>query len=175
MQNLCHDTACSLPAQEARADEERLLIEVALLSEQARRPEFAIRPTAVSRMSWPPSPCAAAAEHPWWFQTRRGGDAMLIVAGVIQIDSNRSAAAAEAFEQMRVATLNEPGCIEYQAYADRADPGTLFMFEKWKDQAALDAHFASPHMVAFGAALAGLGLRGMDVKKYVVSSEGQVR
>jgi quinol monooxygenase YgiN len=99
---------------------------------------------------------------------------MLVVAGVIQIDPNRRAAADEAFEKMRAATLTEEGCIEYQAYADRADAGTLFMFEKWKDQAALDAHFASPHMAEFGAALGGLGVRGMDVKKYVVSSEGAV-
>lgn len=99
---------------------------------------------------------------------------MLIVAGVIQIDPNRREAAEDAFEKMRAATLKEEGCIEYQAYVDRADPGTLFMFEKWKDQAALDAHFTSPHMAEFGAALGGLGIRGMDVKKYVVSSEGPV-
>jgi quinol monooxygenase YgiN len=99
---------------------------------------------------------------------------MLIVAGVIQIDANRRAAAEEAFAAMRAATLKEEGCIEYQAYVDRTDPGTLFMFEKWKDQAALDAHFTSPHMAQFGAALGGLGIRGMDVKKYVVSSEGPV-
>lgn len=99
---------------------------------------------------------------------------MLIVAGVIQIDPTRRAAAEEAFGKMRTATLKEAGCIEYQAYVDRADPGTLFMFEKWTDQAALDAHFISPHMADFGAALAGLGVRGMDVKKYVVASEGSV-
>jgi len=99
---------------------------------------------------------------------------MLIVAGAIQIDPSKRAAAEEAFAAMRVATLKEAGCIEYQAYIDRADPGTFFMFEKWKDQAALDAHFTSPHMAQFGAALGGLGIRGMDVKKYVVSSEGSV-
>jgi quinol monooxygenase YgiN len=38
----------------------------------------------------------------------------------------------------------------------------------------LDAHFASPHMCEFGAALGGLGIRAMDVKKYGVSSEGPV-
>ena len=99
---------------------------------------------------------------------------MLIVAGVIKIDPARRAEGEEAFNKMRAATLKEPGCLEYQAYADRDDAGTLFMFEKWKDQAALDAHFVSPHMAEFGAALGGLGIRGMDVKKYVVNSEGSV-
>ena len=99
---------------------------------------------------------------------------MLVVAGVIQLDPARRGAAEEAFEKMRAATLKEEGCIEYQAYVDRLDHGTFFMFEKWKDQAALDAHFASSHMAEFGAALGGLGVRGMDVRKYIVSSEGAV-
>ena len=48
------------------------------------------------------------------------------------------------------------------------------MFEKWQSQADLDAHFATPHMAEFGAALGSCGVTGMDVKKYVVSSEGDV-
>lgn len=99
---------------------------------------------------------------------------MLIVAGAITLDPAKRDEADAAFEKMRTATLEEPGCIEYQAYSGRNDPGTVFMFEKWQDQAALDAHFASPHMAEFGAALGGLGVTGMDVKKYEVSSEGGV-
>lgn len=99
---------------------------------------------------------------------------MLIVAGTITVNAAKRAEADSAFAVMREATLKEPGCIEYQAYTDRGDPGVVFMFEKWKDQAALDAHFASPHMAEFGAALGGLGVTGMDVKKYEVASEGTV-
>jgi quinol monooxygenase YgiN len=99
---------------------------------------------------------------------------MLIVAGVITLDAGKRGEADVAFEKMRAATLNEPGCIEYKAYAGRDDAGAVFMFEKWQDQAALDAHFASPHMAEFIAALGGLGVTGMDVKKYDVASEGSV-
>ncbi len=99
---------------------------------------------------------------------------MLIVAGTIQLDPSKRAEADAAFEKMRAATVKEPGCIEYQAYSGREDAGTVFMFEKWQDQDALDAHFASPHMAEFGAALGGLGVTAMDVKKYGVSSEGGV-
>lgn len=99
---------------------------------------------------------------------------MLVVAGEIKLDPAKRAEADAAFAKMREATLKEPGCIAYQAYAGRDDAGTVFMFEKWQDQAALDAHFASPHMAEFGAALGGLGVTGMDVKKYEVSSEGNV-
>lgn len=99
---------------------------------------------------------------------------MLIVAGTILIDPAKREAGEIAFEKMRRATLQEAGCLEYQAYLDRADSGTFFMFEKWQDQAALDAHFASPHMAEFGTALGGLGVRGMEVRKYTVTDEGSV-
>src|SRR6185369_16713969 len=97
---------------------------------------------------------------------------MLIVAGTIQIDPARRADAEAAFEKMRAATLTEAGCLAYDAYLGRHDSGTFFMFEKWESQAALDAHFMAPQMAEFGQALAGLGVRGMEVKKYSVNSEG---
>ena len=99
---------------------------------------------------------------------------MLVVAGTIQLDPTHRPAAEVAFDRMRAATLAEEGCLSYQAYLDRADGGTVFIFEKWRSQADLDAHFATPHMAEFGAALASCGVAGMDVKKYVVSSEGPV-
>ena len=99
---------------------------------------------------------------------------MLVVAGTITLDPSQRAAAEAAFDTMREATLAEPGCISYQAYADRTDPGSVFVFERWRSQQDLDAHFASPHMAEFGVALSRFGLKSMDVKKYVVSSEGPV-
>jgi quinol monooxygenase YgiN len=99
---------------------------------------------------------------------------MLVVAGTINLDPSQRTAAEAAFDRMRAATLAEPGCMSYEAYLDRTDPGTIFIFERWKSQADLDAHFATAHMAEFGAALAGFGVSGMDVKKYVVSSEGPV-
>ncbi len=97
---------------------------------------------------------------------------MLIVAGTITLDAAKRGLIDSAFEKMRAATLQEPGCIEYQAYADRNDPGTIFMFEKWQSQDALSAHFASPHMAEFGQAMGAAGVTGMDVRKYEVSKEG---
>ena len=99
---------------------------------------------------------------------------MLVVAGIIRIDPKNRAAADAAFDKVRAATLKEPGCIEYQAYADRADPGVIFMFEKWEGPEALAKHFQTPHMAEFGAAMGGFGVQGMDFKKYEVAKEGPV-
>jgi len=97
---------------------------------------------------------------------------MLVVAGTITVDPAKRSIIEAAFEKMRAATLQEPGCIEYQAYADRNDAGTIFMFEKWESQDALSAHFVSPHMAEFGKAMGEAGVTGMDVRKYEVSKEG---
>ena len=99
---------------------------------------------------------------------------MLVVAGTITLDPAQRAAAEAAFDRMREATSKEAGCLAYQAYHDRKDPGTVFLFERWRSQADLDTHFATPHMAEFGAAIAGLGVTSMEVRKYVVSSEGPV-
>jgi len=99
---------------------------------------------------------------------------MLIVAGTIRLDPSKRAQAEAAFDRMREVTLKEPGCLEYQAYLDRKDPGTVLMFEKWESNDALRAHFATPHMAEFGATLAQLGVSGTNVKRYDVRGESQL-
>ena len=46
----------------------------------------------------------------------------------------------------------------------------MHVFEEWESQAALDAHFETPHMVKFQQAMGGFGIRGMNVKRYEVAS-----
>jgi quinol monooxygenase YgiN len=99
---------------------------------------------------------------------------MLIVAGIIKVDPAKQPELEAAFDTMREATLREAGCIEYQAYADRKERGTVLIFEKWQDDAALQAHFATPHMADFGRAVAAAGVLGMDIRKYDVSAESKL-
>lgn len=99
---------------------------------------------------------------------------MIVVAGTIEIDSSKRAGLEAAFDRMRTASLAEEGCLSYQAYADRTDPGIFFIFEKWRSQEDLTAHFQAPHMGDFGAALGDAGVLRMEVKKYEVTSEGDV-
>jgi len=48
----------------------------------------------------------------------------------------------------RVAPLTraEPGCIQYQVHRHADDPNTFMLFERFVDEAALEAHTASPHV-----------------------------
>ena len=53
-----------------------------------------------------------------------------------------------------VATVTPPsraeaGCITYNFYEQQPGAGEFLFFEEWADQAALDAHFQTPHFHAF--------------------------
>ena len=49
------------------------------------------------------------------------------------------------------ATRKEPGCQGYFAHVHAEDPKRVLFYERWQDQAALDAHNASAHLAAFRA------------------------
>jgi quinol monooxygenase YgiN len=46
-------------------------------------------------------------------------------------------------------TRKEPGCLAYELHRDPEHPTRLLFYEKFKDQAALDAHLATPHFQQF--------------------------
>lgn len=71
-----------------------------------------------------------------------------------------------AVEMMRATKAAEPGCLEYAYAVDLAEPDLLRVIERWADQAALDAHFASPHMETFREAMAGAPIKAMSVIAY---------
>jgi quinol monooxygenase YgiN len=67
---------------------------------------------------------------------------MVIVGGWFQVEpGERDAFIAGQLESMR-ASRAEAGCIEYVVAPDPLDPGRAILFERWEDQAALDAHLA---------------------------------
>ena len=47
-------------------------------------------------------------------------------------------------------TMKEPGCESYMLYQNPFEPGKLIFVETYKNQAAIDAHFASSYFKAFG-------------------------
>lgn len=53
-------------------------------------------------------------------------------------------------------TRTEPGNLDYVLFELRDEPGTFYMREAFKDQAALDAHFATPYFKKFALAADGL-------------------
>jgi len=100
---------------------------------------------------------------------------MVVVAGSIGIDPAKREAAIAAAKEVMAATRQEPGCRSYAFSLDLDDPGRFHLFEHWESQAALDAHFKTPHMARFNAAVAGLGMREAAIQRYEVSKVGPLR
>ncbi|MGH0034132.1 MAG: putative quinol monooxygenase [Myxococcota bacterium] len=97
---------------------------------------------------------------------------MLVVAGHIRLDPAKREAAVAAAQEVMEATARESGCISYTFSADLADPGRFLIFEEWESEEALKAHFTTPHMATFQAAMGGFGIQEMNVQKYQVDSVG---
>ena len=43
-------------------------------------------------------------------------------------------------------TRKEPGCLSYEIFQNVADPCDFTFVEEWASDAALDAHWAAPHV-----------------------------
>jgi autoinducer 2-degrading protein len=46
---------------------------------------------------------------------------------------------------------DEPGCLRFNVLQDESDPNRIYLYEVYRDQAALDAHRKTPHYARFAA------------------------
>ena len=74
-------------------------------------------------------------------------------------------------EAMVTATRAEDGCDAYSYSRDLLDAHVMHVSERWRDDAALTAHFAAPHMKALNAAFATAKIEAMTVTAYTVAGE----
>ena len=100
----------------------------------------------------------------------RGERHMLIVAGTARFHSVADMEKVlEAGQTMIAASRKEAGCLDYTYSRDITSDTAMRFFELWKDQAALDTHFAEPHMAVFREALGAVDIAAIDIKIYDVA------
>lgn len=99
---------------------------------------------------------------------------MLVVNATLTIDPATRAEFIAAAITMQQASQAEADCHHYVFAADLERDELFHIAEKWTDQAALDAHFATPHMAVFQQALAG-SVKGAKATKYEIASEAPLR
>ena len=75
---------------------------------------------------------------------------MICLAVTFAIQPGREDEAIELFNKLTVATRTEPGCLMYVAHRSLTEPRRFFLYEQYADQAALDAHRATPHFAQYG-------------------------
>jgi quinol monooxygenase YgiN len=73
-----------------------------------------------------------------------------LIAAKITLKADKADAFIEVVKPLIAASRAEPGCISYTLYQNPHEKTAFFFFEEWKDQAAIDFHFATPHFKAVG-------------------------
>ena len=95
----------------------------------------------------------------------------LIIAGTVRVPPENIAAFRPHMLAMLGASQAEDGCHEYSYAVDVADPGLIRIFEAWRDQAALDAHFQTPHMATWRSHWPAFGVSDRKLFAYETASE----
>ncbi len=96
---------------------------------------------------------------------------MILVMGTFRMPPENVAKARPVAQRVVTATRAEDGCIAYSYAEDMFDPGLIHVCEKWRDRAALQAHFKTAHMQAWIAERADLNLTDRDIRVFE-SDEG---
>jgi quinol monooxygenase YgiN len=76
---------------------------------------------------------------------------MLSVIAKIPIKEEKMNDALEAFRQMIAQVAKEEGTLYYTLNVSKAEPHTLVVMERYRDQEALGVHSATPHFQALMA------------------------
>jgi autoinducer 2-degrading protein len=72
---------------------------------------------------------------------------MLVLAVTWMAKMGREAETAAIFDKLQAESRKEGGCVMYQVHKHKTDPRRFFIYEQYKDDAALEAHRQSPHFL----------------------------
>ena len=95
----------------------------------------------------------------------------ILIAGTVRVPPQNLADFKPHMAAMLAASRAEDGCLTYSYAEDVAEPGLIRVFEAWRDRAALDAHFQTPHMADWRAAWPAFGVSDRKLSLYQVAAE----
>ena len=95
----------------------------------------------------------------------------VVIAGTVRVPPERLARFKPHMQAMLAASRAEDGCLVYSYAEDVAEPGLMRVFEAWRDEAALQAHFQTAHMAAWRAAWPQFGVGDRRLTLYEVTAE----
>ncbi len=96
---------------------------------------------------------------------------MIVVNGWVRLDPADVERALPAARAMMAASQAEDGCFEYAYSRDLNDEGLIRVTERWRDTETLEAHFRTPHMADWRAALSTVRFLERHVVAYEVAAE----
>lgn len=103
-------------------------------------------------------------------QTAIAGYKMMIVAR-LSIKPDKITNFTDTAKEMIEKSNKESGCTSYQLYQDPYTNSKFVFVEEYKNQAAVDAHFATDYFAAFGPKIADFLAGAPDIKVFSVAKE----
>ncbi|HEY7097211.1 MAG TPA: putative quinol monooxygenase [Terriglobales bacterium] len=74
---------------------------------------------------------------------------MVVLAVTWMAKTGRESDVASAFAKLTEESRKEAGCAMYLVHRHRTEPRRFFIYEQYQDDAALEAHRASPHFLQY--------------------------
>jgi len=74
---------------------------------------------------------------------------MVVLAVTWIAKAGQEAEVTSIFSKLTEASRLEPGCVTYQVHRHKTEPRRFFIYEQYKDDAALEAHRATPHFLQY--------------------------
>ncbi len=74
---------------------------------------------------------------------------MVVLAVTWMAKAGREAEVVDVFAKLTEESRKEPGCVMYMVHRHKTEPRRFFIYEQYKDDAALEAHRASAHFLQY--------------------------
>jgi quinol monooxygenase YgiN len=74
---------------------------------------------------------------------------MVVLAVTWMAKAGREQEVTSVFEKLTQESRKEPGCSMYVVHRHRTEPRRFFIYEQYKDDAALETHRSTPHFLQY--------------------------
>ncbi len=96
---------------------------------------------------------------------------MIVVLADVYAQAPHRAQVREAMLASQAAARAEDGCLSYTFAETLEEPGHYILQERWRDGAALEAHFRGAGLAAYREAVTPLLVRDSEVRVFTVETE----
>ena len=98
-------------------------------------------------------------------------DFQKMITAKVFIKSGKEADFISAAKMMIENSNKEEGCLSYMLYQDPYEKTNFIFVEKYKNQAAIDAHFATPYFKDFGTITGDMTSKPTEIKIIDIAGE----
>lgn len=74
---------------------------------------------------------------------------MVVLAVTWMAKTGKETEVVEIFSKLTAESRKEPGCAMFQVHRHRTEPRRFFIYEQYKDDAALESHRGTPHFLQY--------------------------